>query len=651
MPTLQTTSSPTAIIRHHIPAWIAAPGVAVLLFLGLILWLALPYSVVNASESDDIATLVIQQSDGGVVLTTPNERIFPIGTAVTLTAIADPGRIFSYWSGTVDDAQKSQNPLTLIMNRDRLITPVYFTTTYTVTTNVTGSGTGTITRTPEQSGYVYGTVVTMTANAGPTSNFSGWEGDLSGNNPVQSLTIIRDSAVTATFSISEVRLRLLTDGDGGGTVSADPPGPIYPYGQAITLTATPDWLSSFVSWRGGIVSSSIVEQFVMTQDTVITATFARNNYLLDVVGDANGSVIRQPDSASYPINASVTVTAIAEQGWNFLAWDGDLTGYPATTSLTLTADITATAYFTPAQYLVNDGVSGGGTIVKTPNKTAYGYGEQVILEATPEPGWRFNQWLGDVSGQQTQQTLTITNSRNITAEFTRVYQLEVSQTGEGDTIYTPKQNEYLPGTNITITAEAAPGWQFTGWSGDIEDGSCCLSLKLDDDRSIHATFKQLLTLFVIKEGNGSSVVTPEQSLYLSGDTVRLRAFPDPGWRFAGWRGDIVDGKATVDYQVIKNSEIIARFARVVYEYDLRTNGRGAVATDPPGPFILDEAVALVAVPAREWSFLGWSQDIVYDPAAILSTDRVFITRVSDDETYVAHFKERDTWLTFLPLIR
>ena len=41
---------------------------------------------------------------------------------------------------------------------------------------------------------------------------------------------------------------------------------------------------------------------------------------------------------------------------------------------------------------------------------------------------------------------------------------------------------------------------------------------------------------------------------------------------------------------------------------------GSVATDPPGPYIYNEVVALIAVPAWNWRFLGWSHEADYDPA-------------------------------------
>ena len=66
-----------------------------------------------------------------------------------------------------------------------------------LTTSV--SGQGTITRSPNQSTYDNGTIVTLTANPAPGWSFAGWSGAVAGGqNPAQ-ITMDADKSVTATF--------------------------------------------------------------------------------------------------------------------------------------------------------------------------------------------------------------------------------------------------------------------------------------------------------------------------------------------------------------------------------------------------------------------------------------------------------------------
>ncbi len=71
------------------------------------------------------------------------------------------------------------------------------TTIYTLTVN--NEGNGAVQRDPDQTGYISGTAVTLTAQPEAGWQFTAWSGDLSGaTNPV-TITMVADKAITATF--------------------------------------------------------------------------------------------------------------------------------------------------------------------------------------------------------------------------------------------------------------------------------------------------------------------------------------------------------------------------------------------------------------------------------------------------------------------
>ncbi len=74
---------------------------------------------------------------------------------------------------------------------------------FSLTLNQTGTGSGTVTVDPDQSGYYNGTVITLTAVADTNHTFS-WSGDLSGSTTSTNLTMDSDKVVTVTFSDIEV---------------------------------------------------------------------------------------------------------------------------------------------------------------------------------------------------------------------------------------------------------------------------------------------------------------------------------------------------------------------------------------------------------------------------------------------------------------
>ena len=69
--------------------------------------------------------------------------------------------------------------------------------------NVATAGSGTVTRDPDQTLYDLDQVVRLTAVAAPGWRFTGWSGDLAGLTNPQDLTVTREMAVTAGFSVLE----------------------------------------------------------------------------------------------------------------------------------------------------------------------------------------------------------------------------------------------------------------------------------------------------------------------------------------------------------------------------------------------------------------------------------------------------------------
>jgi uncharacterized repeat protein (TIGR02543 family) len=70
--------------------------------------------------------------------------------------------------------------------------------TYTLTTLVVGGGS--LSKSPDQATYPWGTNVELTAHANLGWTFAGWSGDASGTSNPVNVTITDDTAVTATFT-------------------------------------------------------------------------------------------------------------------------------------------------------------------------------------------------------------------------------------------------------------------------------------------------------------------------------------------------------------------------------------------------------------------------------------------------------------------
>lgn len=79
--------------------------------------------------------------------------------------------------------------------RDEVV--IYYVGSYHLTVSTVGDGS--VTKEPDQAGYQYGQVVTLTATADPGWTFDNWSGDLTGSDLSVTMTIYSNHVVTATF--------------------------------------------------------------------------------------------------------------------------------------------------------------------------------------------------------------------------------------------------------------------------------------------------------------------------------------------------------------------------------------------------------------------------------------------------------------------
>jgi hypothetical protein len=63
--------------------------------------------------------------------------------------------------------------------------------------------------------------------------------------------------------------------------------------------------------------------------------------------------------------------------------------------------------------------NGAGSVTKDPDQSSYTYGQVVDLQASPDPGWAFVDWSGDLSGTDNPETITVQNpdGHQVTANF------------------------------------------------------------------------------------------------------------------------------------------------------------------------------------------------------------------------------------------
>jgi uncharacterized delta-60 repeat protein len=124
---------------------------------------------------------------------------------------------------------------------------------------------------------------------------------------------------------------------------------------------------------------------------------------------------------------------------------------------------------------------------------------------------------------------------------------------------------------VTLTATAAPGSSFTGWSGACSGSGTC-TLAMSADQSATATFESDKTLTLTKAGGGTGTVTSSpsgiscgsscSSSFAYGTTVTLTASTAAGSSFTGWSGGGCSGTGTCTLTLDADKPVTAGFEQV-----------------------------------------------------------------------------------------
>jgi uncharacterized repeat protein (TIGR02543 family) len=226
---------------------------------------------VTATFAADAYTLTVTPPVNGTVTRNPDQATYAYGTAVTLTATPALGYTFFGWSG---DLAGSTNPATITMDGNKTLTATFAVAPpRTLTVSVAGSGF--VVKSPNQSSYLSGTVVTLTATPLAGSTFTGWSGDLTGTTNPTTITMDATKAVTATFApIPSYVLTTTSLPSMGGTIGRSPNQSSYLSGTVVTLTAYPHAGYAFTGWSGDLIGSTNPTTVTMDTAKAVTATFA-----------------------------------------------------------------------------------------------------------------------------------------------------------------------------------------------------------------------------------------------------------------------------------------------------------------------------------------------------------------------------------------
>lgn len=211
----------------------------------------------------------------------------------------------------------------------------------------------------------------------------------------------------------------------------------------------------------------------------------------------------------------------------------------------------------------------GGSV--SPAEGEYDSGTEVKIMASPNDYWVFQGWEGDQNGTGNPATIKMNADKDIIAVFIkREYPLTITTDGEGavsETIIQAKSADYPHGTMVELAANAATGWSFVEWQGDLSGSDTPQTILIEDEKNVTAIFeRQNYGLSISTEGEGTVTEEVTQSKtkdYAFETEVKLTAFAANGWGFRAWKGGTNSTKNPLTVEIRDNMEITAVFDECV----------------------------------------------------------------------------------------
>ncbi len=403
---------------------------------------------------------------------------------------------------------------------------------------------------------------------------------------------------------------------GNGTVTTNPPTGPYPVGQTVTLTATADFGWKFVNWSGDLATANNPATLVMNNDKTVTATFNQQAASTVTSDDFNQCTLKAPWIFSDPVGDAKLVNTGEQVEFQIPAGVGHdiwTTGnraprimQPANNvdfEVEVKFDAPVTERFQMQGVLIEENTQSflrinfqsDGSITRL---VAYSFAAGAPTEETTvEVGtdaplylrvrrtkdhWKLfysadgTTWNSSAALEFT-HALTVTKvgafagNAGANPAFTAAIDyffntaapiapedpvkntVPVTIVGEGSVTKSC-------GSPLSLQANPAPGWNFSGWSGSLTGSQNPASLTIAGNQAVTATFvRKPLKLTVTTSGSGSVLLSPNQIYFDSGEEVMVTAVANSGWAFVNWSGDISGTDLTQKVVMNGNKAIVANF--------------------------------------------------------------------------------------------
>ena len=278
-------------------------------------------------------------TDGGVI---NGGGTFDYGSTCTLTATANEGYTFMYWTENGQQISYDTTYSFTVTNNRNL--EAHFTLPYSITATANPEEGGVVVGAGE---YDYHSTCTLTAMANEGYCFYYWleNGSVVSYNHNYSFIVNGNRELIGVFGLP-IPITVEVNPTEGGVVNG---GGLYDYRYSCTLTAIANEGYTFMNWteNGNVISTYTTYSFTVTTEREFVANFTLPlNITVSVLPEEGGTVT---GAGVYNYGANCTLSAVANSDYYFVNWTNNdiVVSTQANYSFVVTGDENLVAHFEP----------------------------------------------------------------------------------------------------------------------------------------------------------------------------------------------------------------------------------------------------------------------------------------------------------------
>ena len=404
---------------------------------------------------------------------------------------------------------------------------------------------------------------------------------------------------------------------------------------------------------------------------------------ISIYPELAGIVTKNPDKNQYALSDSVLLTSLANSGYEFDHWDGDLTGGDNPAKIIMDENKSITAFFNQLEEIVTRPTSVTGPSIGVMGQSLKFTTEGAVSNLENEVEYQFDWGDGIFSnwGVNTMQhTYFVVDSMlvrsrarstlnyDVVSDWSDVhlvmitgYSLTIHIIPQGAGVITkdPDNLFYADSWPVKLSALALTGFRFDHWSGDISGQENPKTILMDENKNITANFaktqdsistpkiliapdsgvvnKKLLIITGGAVSNSESTIEyqfdwGDGSFSEWGDSSREHSYNSVGIKGIKSRARLMFNKSIVSlWSKSKNIFIYSLNYRI--DITVEPEGAGFVKKNPSkNEYNNGDTVILSPIPEVGYVFDYWSGDLngIDNPAYLVINKNIEI---------IAHFKK------------